>query len=84
MQGSTLTWVLLSMVIVGRLSSLNPGFVNRRIVWDGVHELADDAARGQSVSMISEVSSKTFTLTISSCFPFFVVTESASLAQNHV
>lgn len=74
MHGSTSTWVLLVNVIVARRSSLDPGFVNKRMVCETFHELAEEVTQSHRVRVASAVSSNILTSTFSTSYPALVVT----------
>lgn len=77
MDGSTSTCVLAVNNIVARRSSLNPGFVNIRMVFETFHKLAEEVIRPHRVRVASDVSSKTLTSTFSTWDPALVVTATA-------
>lgn len=77
MHGSTSTCVLAVNNIVARRSSLNLGFVNKRMVFETFHRLAEDVMRPHSVRVASDVSSNTLTSTFSTWNPALVVTVTA-------
>ena len=79
MHGSTSTCVPVVNDIIALRSSLNPGFVNRRMVCETFHELAEEVIQPHRVRVASDVSSKTLTSTFSALYPALVVTGEVSV-----